>query len=150
MEAWRAMESLYEGGGVRQLGVSNCYEPERLKELCRNARIMPAAIQNRFYAKTGYDRDIRAVCRDHGLLYQSFWTLTANPETLAHPGVVELAAAYGRSPAQLFFRYLTQMDIVCLTGTSSEEHMLQDLAIFDFRLSPVECEAIGALLRPSE
>jgi diketogulonate reductase-like aldo/keto reductase len=147
MEAWRAMESLYEQGGVRQLGISNCYELHRLKALIRSARIKPAVIQNRFHAETRYDRDIRAFCRKHGILYQSFWTLTANPKVLAAPRVLEMAEKYGRSPAQVFFRYLTQLDIVCLTGTSSEDHMREDLAIFDFRLSAVECEALGALLR---
>lgn len=146
-EVWRAMEGLYEQSGVRQLGVSNCYELKRLKAIYRKARIKPALIQNRFYAETHYDRDIRAFCRDHGVLYQSFWTLTANPKVLAEPSLVELVAKYERTAAQLFFRYLTQSDIVCLTGTSSKAHMAQDLAIFDFRLSPAECEAIGALLR---
>ncbi|MEF3367713.1 aldo/keto reductase [Methylocystis sp. 9N] len=146
-EVWRAMEGLCEQGGVRQLGVSNCYELKRLKAIYRKAQIKPAVLQNRFYAETHYDRDIRAFCRDHGVLYQSFWTLTANPKVLAEPPLVEIAAKYERTAAQLFFRYLTQSDIVCLTGTSSKEHMAQDLAIFDFRLSPAECGAIDALLR---
>ncbi|MFY9833697.1 MAG: aldo/keto reductase, partial [Methylocystis sp.] len=146
LEAWRAMESLYDEGGVRQLGVSNCYELSRLESLCRNARIKPAAIQNRFYAKTRYDKDIRAFCRENSIIYQSFWTLTANPEVLAAPDLIELAAKYGRSPAQVFFRYLTQLDITCLTGTSSKDHMQQDLSIFEFRLSPAERESLGALL----
>lgn len=146
-EVWRAMEGLYDQGGVRQLGVSNCYELKRLKAIYRKARIKPALIQNRFYAETHYDRDIRAFCRDHGVLYQSFWTLTANPKVLAEPSLVEIAAKYERTAAQLFFRYLTQSDIMCLTGTSSKAHMAQDLAIFDFSLNAAECEAIGALLR---
>jgi diketogulonate reductase-like aldo/keto reductase len=41
---------------------------------------------------------------------------------------------------------LTQLDIACLTGTSSKEHMEQDLSIFEFRLNPAECETLGALL----
>ena len=147
LEAWRAMERLFDEGGVRQLGVSNCYEPPRLASLCRNARIRPAALQNRFHAKTRYDKDIRAFCRENGIVYQSFWTLTANPEVLAAPDLIELAAKYGRSPAQLFFRYLTQLDIACLTGTSSKEHMRQDLSIFEFRLTPAECETLGVLLQ---
>ncbi len=146
LEVWRAMERLHDQGGVRQLGVSNFYELRRLEALCRNARIKPAVIQNRFYAKTHHDKDIRAFCEKSGLVYESFWTLTANPQLLAAPDVIELAARYGRSPAQLFFRYLTQIDIVCLTGTSSKEHMEQDLSIFEFRLSPAECAIVGALL----
>ncbi|ARN83535.1 aldo/keto reductase [Methylocystis bryophila] len=149
LAVWRAMEDLHRDGGVRQLGVSNCYELSRLERLYGEARIKPAVIQNRFYAETGYDRDIRAFCRKRGILYQSFWTLTANPKILAAPRLAKLAARYGRSPAQLLFRYLTQQDIVCLTGTSSAEHMLEDLAIFDFRLSPEECKTLDDLLRRS-
>jgi diketogulonate reductase-like aldo/keto reductase len=149
LEAWRAMESLYDQGSVRQLGVSNCHELPRLEALCRNARIKPATIQNLFYAKTHYDTDIRAFCREHGIVYQSFWTLTANPEIPAASDLIELATKYGRSPAQLFFRYLTQLDMVCLTGTSSKDHMEQDLSIFEFRLSSAECETLAALLLQS-
>ena len=149
LAVWRAMERLYDQGGVRQLGVSNFYDLPRLEALYRNARTKPAVIQNRFYAKTRYDRDIRAFCKKSGLVYQSFWTLTANPEVLAAPAMSELAAKHGRSPAQLFFRYLTQMDIVCLTGTSSKEHLQQDLSIFEIRLSPAECETLSSLLRQS-
>jgi diketogulonate reductase-like aldo/keto reductase len=149
LEVWRAMESLYDQGLVRQLGVSNCYEMTRLDALCQKARIRPATIQNRFHAKSHYDREIRAFCDESGIIYQSFWTLTANAEILASPEVADLAAGYGRSPAQIFFRYLTQRDIVCLTGTSSKTHMAQDLSIFEFRLSPAECETLDALLRRS-
>jgi diketogulonate reductase-like aldo/keto reductase len=149
LEAWRAMESLCDQGRVRQLGVSNRYEPARLESLCRNARIKPATIQNRFYAKTHYDREIRAFCRESGMIYQSFWTLTANKEILAAPVVADLAARYGRSPAQIFFRYLTQLDMICLTGTSSKDHMQEDLSIFDFRLTPAECQMLDAVLLES-
>jgi diketogulonate reductase-like aldo/keto reductase len=147
LEAWGAMERLFDQGLVRQLGISNCYEPERFERLWRAARIKPAALQNRFHAKTHYDRALRAFCRDKNIVYQSFWTLTANPQVLAAPAVTVPAEKYGRTPAQVFFRYLTQSGMACLTGTSSPEHMAQDLAIFDFCLTAREDEAIGALLR---
>jgi len=146
LAAWRAMERLHDEGGLRQLGISNCYERDRLERLWNNARVKPAVLQNRFYAKTGYDRDIRAFCRDNGIVYQSFWTLTANPEVLAQPDLVALAEKHERTPAQLLFRFLTQQDILCLTGTSAKDHMLEDLAIFDFRLSSEECATLDALL----
>ncbi|BBU60764.1 D-xylose reductase III [Methylosinus sp. C49] len=146
LEAWRAMESLVAQGGVRQLGVSNCYELSRLKMLWKKARVKPAVIQNRFYAKTGYDREIRAFCAKHKIFYQSFWTLTANPETLEKPELVALAEKYGRGRAQIFFRFLTQQGVLCLTGTSSQEHMRDDLAIFDFSLTAAECATLDALL----
>jgi len=118
------MERLYDQGVVRQLGVSNFYELPRLEALCRNARIMPALIQNSFYAKTHYDRDIRAFCKESGIVYESFWTLTPirGPRGDRYDRTRREIRA---KPGQLFFRYLTQLDIACLTGTSSKDHMEQ-------------------------
>jgi diketogulonate reductase-like aldo/keto reductase len=145
-EVWRAMESLAAGGDVRQLGISNCYSLEQLKALFDSARIKPAVVQNRLYADTGYDREIRAYCKKQRILYQSFWTLTANPHVLAHATIAALAKKYRRTPAQIFFRYLTQSGVVPLTGTRSEAHMREDLAIFDFELTDAERETVDELL----
>jgi diketogulonate reductase-like aldo/keto reductase len=145
LEAWRTMESMVDSREVRQLGISNCYRLEELEVLFQSARYKPAVVQNRFYADTGYDRDLRAFCRQHGIIYQCFWTLTANPQVLAHRAVRELASKHRRTPAQILFRYLTQNDIVPLTGTRSEIHMREDLAIFDFELPQLERETLDAL-----
>jgi diketogulonate reductase-like aldo/keto reductase len=146
MEVWRAMETIFESGGARQLGISNCYAPVQLERLYRKARVKPAVVQNRFHAATRYDREIRAFCRQHGMHYQGFWTLTANARVLAHDTLRALAAGYGRTPAQVFFRYLTQIDIIPLSGTTSQAHMRDDLAIFAFELSQSECAAVASLL----
>jgi diketogulonate reductase-like aldo/keto reductase len=145
LEIWQAMESLVDLRGVRQLGISNCYRLEQLEALCESARIKPAVVQNRFHADTGHDREIRAFCRQHRLIYQSFWTLTANPHILAHRAVTGLASKYRRTPAQILFRYLTQIEVVPLTGTRTETHMCEDLAIFEFELSELERKVMEAL-----
>lgn len=145
-QVWRAMEAIVDQGGARQLGISNCYSPELLEGLYRATRIKPVVVQNRFYAETGYDREVRAFCEQEGIIYQSFWTLTANPHLLRHPEVGDLAQQYGRTPAQILFRYLTQQGIVPLTGTTSEEHLREDLEIFEFELNDDECAAITTLL----
>jgi diketogulonate reductase-like aldo/keto reductase len=146
LQVWRAMESLISGGGVRQLGISNCYDLEELKSLYDSARIKPSVVQNRLYAETRYDRGIRAFCRDRRIIYQSFWTLTANPDVLSHATVAALASKYGRTPAQILFRHLTQRGVAPLTGTRSEAHMREDLAIFEFELGDRELDAMDALL----
>lgn len=145
-EVWGAMETLVDGGGVRQLGISNCYDPEVLRHLCETSRIKPAVVQNRFYAATGFDRVLRLYCRQNGILYQSFWTLTANPDILAHDVTRALMARHGRTAAQVFFRYLSQQGIIPLTGTSSAVHMREDLEITEFALADEECRALEALL----
>jgi diketogulonate reductase-like aldo/keto reductase len=145
-EVWQAMEALFDSGIVKQLGISNCYNADYLAHLYQTARIKPAVVQNRFYAETGYDRDIRAFCKQHGILYQSFWTLSANPQLLASKIVTSLALQYSRTPAQILFRYLTHEGIVPLTGTKSDQHMRDDLAIFEFELTLSECAATAAIL----
>jgi len=145
LEVWRAMEALVDARSVRQLGVSNCYRLEQLESLCDSVRVKPAVLQNRFYADTDYDREIRAYCRKHQIVYQSFWTLTANPHILAQRTVTDLASSYRRTPAQILFRYLTQSEVVPLTGTRSQTHMREDLSIFEFELSDLERKAMDAL-----
>lgn len=146
MEVWRAMEKLVETGGVKQLGLSNCYRLKELQSLYQAAAVKPAVLQNRFYAQTGYDRELRAFCADHNMVYQSFWTLSANPQILNHAILQKLTTHYQRTPEQIFFRYLTQTGIVPLTGTTSANHMREDLAIFEFELRKEDCADIDALL----
>jgi diketogulonate reductase-like aldo/keto reductase len=138
LQAWRAIEAIVDTGAIRQAGISNCYSLAEFKELYRSVRIKPAILQNRFHAETAYDRELRAFCRHQRIVYQSFWTLTANPHVLAHPTIIAAAAAHERTPAQILFRYLTERGVVPLTGTRSEAHMREDLAIFDFELTPTE------------
>lgn len=139
------MEQWVTRGAVRQLGISNCYALAEFDALYRAASIKPAVLQNRFYARTRYDRQLRAYCRDHAVVYQSFWTLTANPAALASSTLRNLALRHHCSPAQILFRYLTHIDVVPLTGTTSTVHMREDLAIFDFDLEPRECDAVSLL-----
>jgi len=146
LEVWRAMESLYYSDEVKQLGLCNCYDAQQFEWLYHAVDIKPAVIQNRFYADTHYDQKIRSFCQQHNVIYQSFWTLTANPGILADKLVQELAEKYQCSAAQLFFRYLTQIGIVPLTGTTSVTHMLEDLAIFSLQLTASECKAVASLL----
>lgn len=148
MEVWQAMETLFDTGSAKQLGISNCYRVDVLERLYCEARIKPAVLQNRFYRNTHYDCELREYCRQHGIFYQSFWTLTANPHILADAGLRKLALKYRRTPEQVFFRYLTQIHIIPLTGTTAEVHMRDDLAIFDFDLNADERDLITALLVP--
>lgn len=146
LSAWRIFESFIDSKTIRQLGVSNCYSRAHLERLYESARIKPAVIQNRFYAETNYDRDVRAFCDKNKIIYQSFWTLSANPHLLAHKTMTALASTHNRTAPQILFRYLTQIGIVPLTGTKSEAHMREDLAIFEFELSDEERGSIDALL----
>jgi diketogulonate reductase-like aldo/keto reductase len=146
MKVWNAMEEIQKTGGARQLGISNCYDTEVIKVFYADANVKPAVVQNRFYQETGYDVDLRHWCSNHGVIYQSFWTLTANPHVLVSNTVRTIAQKYNKTEAQIFFRYLSQFGIVPLTGTCSEQHMREDLSIFDFELSSEDLKNVSHLL----
>ena len=146
MKTWNAMEKIHQAGGARQLGISNCYNTEVIKALYADANVKPAIVQNRFYQETGYDADLRHWCSNNGVIYQSFWTLTANPHILFSNTVQTIAQKNQKTEAQIFFRYLSQIGIVPLTGTCSEQHMNEDLGIFDFELSSDDLKNVSYLL----
>ncbi len=146
MRAWEAMETIQKAGGARQLGISNCYDPGVMRQLYDEARVKPAVLQNRFYLETGYDADLRHWCSEQGVIYQSFWTLTANPHVLASNTVRTIARKHNKTEVQIFFRYLIQCGLVPLTGTCSEQHMREDLGIFHFELSSDDMKDVRRIL----
>lgn len=146
MEAWFALEKLHSEGFIGRLGISNCYELSELKSIYNEASIKPSLLQNRFYAKTDYDKALRTFCDEKDITYQSFWTLTANPHLLSHPLVRDIAKNRNVSEAQVLFRFLSQINVIPLIGSCSDKHMKEDLAIFDFSLTPDEVIKIQSLL----
>ncbi len=145
-EAWRAMEALHDGRRARLLGVSNV-SPDQLRRLCERARVPPRFVQNRCYASWGWDRDVRAFCAAHGMVYQGFSLLTANRDALAHPELVRIARRHGRTASQVVFRFALDVGMIPLTGTTDAGHMREDLEVSDFRLEPDEVERIERLDR---
>lgn len=143
---WQSMESIYARQETKLLGISNCYDLEVLKILYHNASIKPAIVQNRFYRQTHYDRILRQWCNEKNMIYQSFWTLTANPHLLNHHLVKKIAEELKKTEAQIFFRFLTQLGIVPLIGACSQVHMKQDVDIFNFNLSQSMIEELESLL----
>ncbi|MEE3371531.1 MAG: aldo/keto reductase [Planctomycetota bacterium] len=140
-EAWAAMESLHEGGRVRLIGVSN-FSLEQLQMLSAAARVPPRFVQNRCYATTGWDRNIRHFCQQNQMCYQGFSLLTANRPVLRSPAVQQIAERHTRTPAQIVFRFALDVGMIPLTGTTDAEHMKADLDVFDFQLQPEEITKI--------
>ncbi|GAA6056101.1 hypothetical protein JCM3770_001968 [Rhodotorula araucariae] len=86
-EVWTEFERAVDEGKVRQLGISNIYDAMHLAWIFDTARIKPTIVQNRFYADVDYGADIISLCAEHGAVFQSFWTLTANPQLVTHPAL---------------------------------------------------------------
>ena len=141
---WRAMERLHADGRTRHLGISNV-ALDQLEALCAHARVRPTFVQNRCYARTGWDRQIRTFCRNQGITYQGFSLLTANRAELDKPAMKQLAERTQRTIPQLVFGWAIAVGVLPLTGTSDPRHMREDLDSFTLSAGDVQIiEGIGA------
>jgi diketogulonate reductase-like aldo/keto reductase len=143
-EAWQAMVAERDAGRTRLLGVSNVSR-RHLEQMAATGAEAPAFVQNRCFARLGWDREVRAFCAERGIVYQGFSLLTANPEVLGHPLLSRIAARAAATPAQIVFRFARAVGMLPLTGTTSAEHMRQDLASRALPLSDDEVRAIDTL-----
>ncbi|MCU1309876.1 MAG: aldo/keto reductase [Candidatus Angelobacter sp.] len=144
-EVWQAMVRERDAGRTRFLGVSNVSlgHLERMTAFHGEA---PAFVQNRCYARLGWDRDVRSFCRERQIIYQGFSLLTANVEVLRHPLVNGIATRLNATPAQVVFAFARAVEMLPITGTSDAEHMKQDLASRELALSADEILAIESLV----
>lgn len=136
-EVWTAMEGLYRSGKTRMIGISNVTGAQ-LALLCDRANIKPMVVQNRCFAALGWDKEVREICRSHGVIYQGFSLLTANTQVLGTAEVRTIAKRLGTGPAQVIFCFAMQIGMLPLTGTTSQQHMREDLEAEQLTISPEE------------
>ncbi len=144
-EVWAAMVKERDAGRTRRLSVSNV-RLWHLERMVAAGAETPDFVQNRCFARLGWDREIRAFCMGQGIVYQGFSLLTANPEVLHDRLVAGIAARCRATPAQVVFRFARAVGMLPITGTSDAEHMKQDLASRELALSADEVRAIESLV----
>ena len=144
VEVWAAMVKERDGGRTRLLGVSNV-SLRHLHQMVATGAEAPAFVQNRCFARLGWDRDVRAFCRERKIVYQGFSLLTANLEVLRHRLIADIAARREATPAQVAFRFALAVGMLPLTGTSDAAHMRQDLASRNLTLAADEVSAIEGM-----
>src|SRR5436309_2871023 len=144
VEVWQAMIKEREAGRTRYLGVSNV-SLRHLEQMAARHDEAPAFVQNRCFARLGWDREVCRFCKERNIIYQGFSLLTANLEVLRHPLVARIATQLSATPAQIIFAFARAVGMLPLTGTSSSEHMQQDLASRNLKLPPDAAQAIESL-----
>src|SRR2546428_12733365 len=145
-EVWAAMGKERDAGHTRLLGVSNV-SLRHLEQMAATGAEAPAFVQNRCFARLGWDREVRSFCPERRIVYQGFSLLTANPEVVRHRLVTGIAARLRATPAQVGVRFAHAGGMLPLTGTVDAEHMKQELASRELSLPPDEGRAIESLAR---
>ncbi|KAH9830336.1 Aldo/keto reductase [Rhodofomes roseus] len=133
--AWRALVELQDSGTVRTIGMSNTYDVRILEKLEQETGRRVQIVQNRWFEGNAWDREVCRYCRERGIQYQSFWTLSGSPSLLAHPSLRAVAQAKHCTPAQALFRLAQLHGVTPLSGTTSVQHMQEDVAAEEIELT---------------
>ena len=149
--AYRALEQLLADGRVRAIGVSN-FMPEHLARLLESTSVVPAAnqIESHPYFR---QPDLLAANAEHGILSQAwspiggitFYRDGSHGSTLQEPVIVHIAAAHGRTPAQVMLRWHLQRGRQVIPKSVRPARIAENIAVFDFDLTPDELTSIDAL-----
>lgn len=143
--AWKALEELYKEGRVRAIGVSN-FHPDRIVDMVFINKVMPAVNQIEFnpYFQRWEDKRVND---QYGVQVESWGPLVSGsrPEIFTEPTLVEIGAKYGKTSAQVILRYLTQQGVVTVCKTERPERMVENIGVFDFKLSVGDMVQIAKL-----
>ncbi|KAI5862341.1 Aldo/keto reductase [Durotheca rogersii] len=128
VKVWKTLET-YVPRRIRQLGISNTtLEVVDYLYTSPDITVRPACVQNRFYPATRWEVGLRKYCRERDIKFQTFWTLSGNPQLLRSAPVRKLAnSANVEPPVALYALVLGLGGTAVLDGTTSETHMRDDL-----------------------
>ena len=144
VEGWRAMEEAVCAGKVRSIGLSN-FSAAKVQEVLDVATIKPAVLQveiNPYWDQ----HELKAALAEHDIAFEGWYPLGhGDAALLGEPILAELAAKYGKTPAQVIMRWHVQEGNVIFPKTTNPAHMADNLDIFDFELTADEMARINSL-----
>jgi 2,5-diketo-D-gluconate reductase A len=139
---WRGLRRMKLEGLARDIGVSN-YSIEQIEELVYRTAEMPAVNQIE-WSPFGHSPRMLDFCRDNDIVIQA-WSPLTRASRLNDDKVAQMAARYGRTPAQLLLRWSLQMGVVPLPKANSLHHLRENLGAFQFEVTPQDMLRLRAL-----
>lgn len=145
--AYQAMEKAVEEGKLRSIGLSNYYTAEDFDRLVNATTITPALLQNETHPYY-QSKEMKEHLKQYGTVLESWFPLggRGNTQTLFNDPVISaIAAAHGKTSAQVILRWHLQAGNIAIPGSSNEAHIQENYEIFDFSLSDEEMQELTAL-----
>lgn len=145
--AYKAMEQAVADGKLRSIGLSNYYTPEDFDRLVNAATIVPALLQNETHPHY-QGGEMKAHLAQYGTVLESWFPLGGRGHTqeLFNDSTISaIAAAHGKTSAQVTLRWHLQAGNIAIPGSSNEAHIQENFEIFDFELTDAEMARIAAM-----
>jgi methylglyoxal/glyoxal reductase len=145
VRSWQALEKLHRTGRIKAIGVSNFMIPH-LDELLAAAEIVPAVNQIE-YSPYLQSKPLVGYCRTKGIQMEAWSPLAQGGALLQDPALAAIAAAHGKTVAQVVLRWDVQGGVVTIPKSVQPRRLAENAGIFDFALTDAEMAAIAALDR---
>jgi 2,5-diketo-D-gluconate reductase A len=144
VSTWNVLEQFARDGRARSIGVSN-FTPAHLERLAAGSDTVPAVNQIEVHPYFAND-EVRGYGRDHGIVTEA-WSPIAQGRVLGDPAIADIAAAHGKSAAQVVLRWHLQRGDVVFPKSMSPNRIAENIALFDFSLDGDQMAAISSLDR---
>lgn len=148
VKAYKAIEKYVAQGKIRSIGLSNYYIKE-MKEFLPQVSIKPVLVQNEIHPYY-QEKAVVEYMHGQGIEVEAWYPLGGRSHTAAMLGnetIRKIAAAHGKSPAQVILRWDLQRGVVVIPGSSNPDHIKENISIFDFELTDKEMAQMAALDR---
>ncbi|WP_371826352.1 aldo/keto reductase [Alicyclobacillus fastidiosus] len=143
-EAWRALETLYQEGRVKAIGVSN-FQVHHLRDLMEDAHIHPMVNQVEFHPLLT-QKELLQFTREQHIQLEA-WSPLMQGKLLDHPILSRIAEKYGKTVAQVILRWDLQHGVITIPKSTKAHRIVENASIFDFELALAEMGEIDALNR---
>ncbi len=142
-----SLNEVRDAGKVRHIGVSN-FNTALMAEAVSLSKAPIVTNQVEYHPYLDQTA-VLEVARKHGMSITAYYAM-ADGKVIGDPAIKAIAAAHGKSAAQVVLRWLVQQEgVVALSKTVSEERARSNFEIFDFELSANEMKDLYALARPN-
>jgi diketogulonate reductase-like aldo/keto reductase len=137
--------SVKRAGKTKNIGVSN-FTVALLNEATRIAdeKIATNQIEVHPFIDQG---KVMAACKSHGMSVTAYCPI-ARGHVPGNETLARIGKTHNKTPAQVSLRYLVQQGMIVIPRSSKKERLAENLAIFDFALTPAEMAEIGQLKKP--
>lgn len=145
-ETWKAMEDLYEGGKIKNIGVSN-FPIALMRDILSYCKYKPVVNQVEIHPYNTQEVLVK-YCKENGIAITAFSAMGAisygmgSESPLHDPRVAEIAAAKGKDCGQILMRFAVQRGIAVIPKSMKSERLASNIALFDWELDEVDMKKL--------
>lgn len=142
VQLWEGLIRACQEGLTKDIGVSN-FSIAHIDEITKITTKMPVVNQLE-WSPFGYSTEMLEYCQRNKIVLQAYSPLTRT-KRLNEPVLTDIATKYGKTPAQLLLRWNIEHAVVPLPKATSQEHIAENAAIFDFAITRQDMAALDSL-----